>query len=144
VYFTMLIFAYIMTSLAKIRFPSISNVLVTLNFTSFISLFLLVFGIFSMILFIFQLANSQSLGVLLLFTLSTLMLFISGGFIPSSLLPEIVQKIGVFLPTTYFMKLCGEIMTNTATLGTCFINVGFSALFIGGSAFSDHLHQNQL
>ena len=144
VYFTMLIFAYIMTSLAKIRFPSISNVLVTLNFTSFISLFLLIFGIFSMVLFIFQLANSQSLGVLLLFTLSTLMLFISGGFIPSSLLPEIVQKIGVFLPTTYFMKLCGEIMTNTATLGTCFINVGFSALFIGGSAFSDHLHQNQL
>ena len=144
VFFTMLIFAYMMTALAQIRFPAISNVLVYLNFTSLISLFLLIFGVFSMILFIFQFANSQSLGVLLLFTLSTLMLFISGGFIPSSLLPEIVQKIGVFLPTTYFIKLCGEIITNTTTVGTFIINVGFSGLFIGGAAFFDHVQQNRL
>jgi len=144
VFFTMLIFAYIMTALAQIRFPMISNVFVVLNFTSFASLFLLIFGVFSMVLFIFQLANSQSLGVLLLFTLSTLMLFISGGIIPSSLLPEIVQKIGVFLPTTYFIKLCEEIITNTTTLGTFIINVGFSVLFIGGAAFSDTLQQKRL
>ena len=144
VFFTMLIFAYIMTALAQIRFPMISNVFVVLNFTSFASLFLLIFGVFSMVLFIFQLANSQSLGVLLLFTLSTLMLFISGGIIPSSLLPEIVQKIGVFLPTTYFIKLCEEIITNTTTLGTFIINVGFSVLFIGGAAFSDNLQQKRL
>lgn len=144
VFFIMLLFSYMMTALAQIRFPAISKVFVTLNFASFVGLFLLIFGVFSMVLFIFQFANSQSLGVLLLFTLSTLMLFISGGFIPSSLLPEIVQKIGLFLPTTYFIRLCGEIITNTTTLGTFIINVGFSGLFIGGAAFSDRLHQNRL
>jgi len=133
-----------MTTLAQIRFPVISNFFVYLHFASYISLFLLIFGVFSLVLFIFQIANNQSLGVLLLFTLSTLMLFISGGFIPSSLLPEIVQKIGVFLPTTYFIKLCGEIITNTITLGTFIINIGFSGLFIGGAAISNHLHQNRL
>ena len=144
VFFSMLIFAYIMAALAQIRFPAISNVLFPLDFASSIGLFLLIFGVFSMVLFIFQFANSQSLGVLLLFTLSTLMLFISGGFIPSSLLPEIVQKIGIFLPTTYFIKLCGEMITNSTTLVTFLITVGFSVLFISGAAFSDHLHQNRL
>jgi len=144
VFFTMLLFAYMMTALAQIRFPVIRNFFVYLHFASYISLFLLIFGVFSLVLFIFQIANNQSLGVLLLFTLSTLMLFISGGFIPSSLLPEIVQKIGVFLPTTYFIKLCGEIITNTITLGTFIINIGFSGLFIGGAAISNHLHQNRL
>jgi len=144
VFFTMLIFAYIMATLAQIRFPAISNVLVHLDFASFIGLFSLTFGVFSMVLFIFQFANSQSLGVLLLFTFSTLMLFISGGFIPSPLLPEIVQKISVVLPTTYFIKLCGEIITNSTVLGTFLITIGFSVLFISGAAFTDHLHQNRL
>jgi len=144
VFFSLLLFAYMMTALAQIRFPAISNIFVHLNFASFISLFLLIFGIFSMVLFIFQFANNQSLGVLLLFALSTLMLFISGGFIPSALLPELVQKIGVFLPTTYFIKLCGEIITNTTALATLIINVGFSGLFIGSAAFFDHLRQNRL
>jgi len=144
VFFSLLIFAYLMMVLAQIRFPVIHNVLIYLNFTSFISLFFLIFGVFSLVLFIFQFANSQSLGVLILFTFSTLMLFISGGFIPSSLLPEAVQKIGLFLPTTYFIKLCGGIITNTVTLGTFMINAAFSALFIGGAAFSDNLRQNRL
>jgi len=144
VFFSLLIFAYLMMVLAQIRFPVIHNVLIYLNFTSFISLFLLIFGVFSLVLFIFQFANSQSLGVLILFTFSTLMLFISGGFIPSSLLPEAVQKIGLFLPTTYFIKLCGGIITNTVTLGTFMINAAFSALFICGAAFSDNLRQNRL
>jgi len=144
VFFSLLIFAYLMMVLAQIRFPVIHNVLIYLNFTSFISLFFLIFGVFSLVLFIFQFANSQSLGVLILFTFSTLMLFISGGFIPSSLLPEAVQKIGLFLPTTYFIKLCGGIITNTVTLGTFMINAAFSALFICGAAFSDNLRQNRL
>jgi len=144
VFFTMLIFSYLMTTLAQIRFPVIRNAFFQLHFTSLISLFILIFCVFSMVLFIFQIANSQSLGVLLLFILSTLMLFISGGFIPSPLLPEIVQKIGVFLPTTYFIKLCGEIITNTTTIGTFIINIGFSGFFIGGAAFYDHLQQNRL
>lgn len=144
VYFLMLIFAYIMTALAGIRFPAISKALVQLNLSSYLCMFFLIFGIFSLVLCIYQFANSQSVGVLLLFTISISMLFISGGFIPSSLLPELMQKIAVFLPTTYFIKLCEGIITNTTTFVTFIINAGFTVFFIAGATYADYLHQNQL
>ncbi len=143
VFFSIFLFTYFMTSLAQIRFPAISKVLPHLNLISLLSLFFLMIGIFAMVHCIFQFAQTQSLGVLLLFTISTLMLFISGGFVPLSLLPEALQTISVFLPTTYFIRLCGEIVTNGTTLLTFLINAGFAVFFIGCSTGSDLLNRNQ-
>lgn len=143
-FYAILMFAYFMTSLSKIRFPEVSNVVPSLNLLSILSMFLLIFGIFSLVLCIFSFARTQSLGVLMLFTLSTLMLFVSGGFIPSSLLPDMLQKISEFLPTTYYLRLCIEIITNSTTTLTLIINACFSALFITGASLSDILRRNQL
>lgn len=58
---------------------------------------------------VFQLAGSTTAAILLLFFLSTIMLYLSGGFLPSVFLPETIQKIGKFLPTTYLIEAAGSL-----------------------------------
>lgn len=59
--------------------------------------------------FIFQLAGNGTAAILLLFFLSVVMLYCSGGFLPSAFLPEAVQRIGNFLPTTYLIEAAGSL-----------------------------------
>lgn len=60
------------------------------------------------IFMIFQIANSGSTAILILFFISTLMIYFSGGIMPSAFLPRIVQSIGKFLPTTYLIEAAGS------------------------------------
>lgn len=61
------------------------------------------------IYFIFQLAGNGTAAILLLFFLSVVMLYCSGGFLPSVFLPKTLQKIGGFLPTTYLIEAAGSL-----------------------------------
>lgn len=144
VFYIMIISAYFMVSLAKIRFPEIMYLIPDLHIISILCLALLLFSVFSLVIFIFHFARTQSAGVLILFTVSALMLFVSGGFIPSALLPKLLQQISVFLPVTYYLRLCAEIITNTLTFSSFIINILFSVFFITATAFSDRLQRNQI
>ncbi|MCM1254394.1 MAG: ABC transporter permease [Clostridium sp.] len=59
--------------------------------------------------FIFQLADNGTAAILLLFFLSIVMIYCSGGFLPSAFLPEAVIKAGRFLPTTYLIEAAGSL-----------------------------------
>ncbi len=61
------------------------------------------------IYFIFQLAGNGTAAILLLFFLSVIMIYCSGGFLPSAFLPEAIQKIGRILPTTYLIEAAGSL-----------------------------------
>lgn len=58
---------------------------------------------------IFQLMGNGTSAILLLFFLSTFMVYCSGGFLPSAFLPDILQKIGRYLPTTYLIEAAGSL-----------------------------------
>lgn len=60
------------------------------------------------IFMIFQIANSGSAAIMILFFLSTLMIYFSGGIMPSAFLPKAVQSIGKILPTTYLIEAAGS------------------------------------
>ncbi|MDE7284101.1 MAG: ABC transporter permease, partial [Lachnospiraceae bacterium] len=60
------------------------------------------------IFMIFQIANSGSTAILILFFISTLMIYFSGGIMPSAFLPKAVQSIGKILPTTYLIEAVGS------------------------------------
>lgn len=62
----------------------------------------------TLIFMIFQTANSESSAILILFFLSTLMIYFSGGVLPSAFLPRTVQSIGKLLPTTYLIEAAGS------------------------------------
>ena len=62
----------------------------------------------TLIFMIFQITNSGSAAILVLFFMSAIMVYFSGGIIPSAFLPKTVQGIGKLLPTTYLIEAAGS------------------------------------
>lgn len=92
--------------------------------------FILIFSICSFSLFLFRIAKTPQTGILLLFALSIVMMFFSGGILPTPFLPSFVRNIGSFLPSAQWLK-------TTFCLALCEINImpvvlsfGFAALFL--------------
>lgn len=55
------------------------------------------------ILFLYELSGSTTAGILLVFFAATVMLFLSGGFVPGVFLPESLECIGAALPSAFLM-----------------------------------------
>jgi ABC-type uncharacterized transport system permease subunit len=79
--------------------------------------------------------------VLFLFFISVVMMFASGLFIPSEMLPPAVVEIAEFLPTTWFFRLCAQILTGTVQAVCVLANAAYAVFFIAvSSVFSRALH----
>lgn len=92
--------------------------------------FILIFSICSFSLFLFRLAKTPQAGILLLFTISIIMMFFSGGILPTPFLPLFARNIGRFLP-------CFQWLQTAFCLALCEINaipvilsLGFAATFL--------------
>ena len=81
------------------------------------------------IYFIFQLADNGTAAILFLFFLSVVMIYCSGGFLPSAFLPEAVQKIGRILPTTYLIETAGNLYLEKMPGSTIGILLCYTAFF---------------
>lgn len=70
---------------------------------------------------IYSLAGSRSGAVLVIFLLSVVMIYLSGGLVPSMFLPKAMQVIGDKLPTAYLIRAAGGILTGyqSGILGQC-------------------------
>lgn len=78
---------------------------------------------------IIQLAGNGTAAILILFAASTIMLYFSGGFVPMVLLPETVQRISRFLPTTYLVQAVGCLFSGRPQGRTIRILILFHAAF---------------
>lgn len=81
------------------------------------------------IYFIFQLADNTTAAILLLFFLSVVMVYCSGGFLPSVFLPEAVQKIGRILPTAYLIEAVGSLYLGKMPGRTIVVLLCYTAFF---------------
>lgn len=82
--------------------------------------------------FIYSLSGGRTGAVLLIFLLSVIMIYLSGGFIPSVFLPGAVQAVGEILPTSYLIRAAGGVLTGyhadiykQCAIGMC----GYTAMF---------------
>ncbi|MBO5208461.1 MAG: ABC transporter permease [Lachnospiraceae bacterium] len=91
----------------------ISNYLVEFGWQQFGIILLIIACIATFVFFIFQLANSGVTAILALFFLSIVMMYCSGGFLPSVFLPEAIQNIGKILPTTYLIQAAGSLFVSS-------------------------------
>ena len=89
---------------------------------------------------IYSVAGSRMAGILLIFLVSVLMVYLSGGFVPSVLMPQAMRTVGGVLPTSYLIRAFGGLLTgySRGTLGQCVAGmcvytVGFS---VAGFFFS--------
>lgn len=79
-------------------------------------LFIMIFGICEFVLLVFSISKNPHTGVLLLFFLSLVLLFLSGGIIPKAFLPNQIQKLAGFLPSTHWLSI------SLSLFGGSFIN----------------------
>jgi ABC-2 type transport system permease protein len=64
----------------------------------------------SFVYFLYSLAGNRVSAILLVFFVSILLVYCSGGIVPSVFLPETIQRIGEKLPTAYLIKAFGGIL----------------------------------
>ncbi|MFR5601650.1 MAG: ABC transporter permease [Lachnospiraceae bacterium] len=79
----------------------------------------------------YQLAGSPMAGVMLLFLGTMSMVFISGGLIPAVFLPSGIQKLAVWMPTTWMMDVVKMMITGVFS----WKSVGLTSL-MGLAAFT--------
>ena len=76
----------------------------------------------------YELCRNAAAAILFLFTTTAVMIFISGGLLPSVFLPEAVSRIGEWTPAAFLMDGIrfmvtgsGQVMGNLLlTLGLCY------------------------
>ncbi len=76
-------------------------------------LFIMIFGICEFVLLIFRMAKNPHTGVLLLFFISVILLFLSGGILPKAFLPIAVQKLAAFLPSTHWLSISFDLFAGS-------------------------------
>lgn len=68
---------------------------------------LLLITVTTLIRMIYSLTGSRTGGILLILLVTIIMIYLSGGFIPSVFLPKIMQSLGNRLPTSYMIHAVG-------------------------------------
>lgn len=124
----------IFISLAGLRYSKVYSLFevgsVTGLIKSMLGLLVLNFAILSFIYFIFILINNTIYKVIGLFIVGITCMYMSGCIIASSLLPNVVRKIGECLPTYYYFKLTGQALTTKVTLPCVIINISISVILL--------------
>ena len=92
-------------------------------------------SIAAFILFIYTVTEDLLSGMLILFAGSFLMVFFSGGFIPSAFFPGIVRDLQFLIPTTGWISLMGDIFSGTFLPGRLLPAIVSAILLIGLSYF---------
>lgn len=83
----------------------------------------------TLVFMIFQMAGSGTAAILILFFLSTVMIYFSGGILPSVFLPQTVQSIGKLLPTTYLIEAAGSLYLDGISGKTIGVLLLYTAAF---------------
>ena len=139
VYYVIIVLLYGCTRVVGIRVNVLWNIIPSIGIGSLTALFVMILSIFAMVHLVFQLTNNEISGVLLLFTLSIVMIIASGGLIPKALLPAFIQKISGFVPTTYYLALCRQILTNCIQEATMIANMIWMTGCIIAAMFIDYM-----
>lgn len=87
-----------------------------------------------MITFIYSIASGIISGALLLFIVSSGMMFLSGGFLPIVFLPKLVQELAPLLPVYHMIQLTGSLFMEEVSQSTVFSILLFTGFFFAGSA----------
>lgn len=98
---------------------------------SFIDIILMFIAIFTTVLTaqtIIEISDNMLAEVVLLFLLTLVMMFLGGAIIPSVLLPEIIQKIGIFMPLTWVFRLWGDVLSDSFNIINVIANIAICCI----------------
>ena len=86
---------------------------------------------------LYSMAGSKTGGVMLIFLLSVVMVYLSGGFIPSVFLSKTIQNVGGKLPTAYLIRAVGGLYAGygAGTAVQCAAGMGAYTAVFGAAAY---------
>lgn len=87
----------------------------------------------TMVMFAYTAASNQIGGILLLFIGTVVMSYISGCLMPSVYLPETIQELAKFLPTTYMHREATNAIVGVVDIKCIVIIMSYSLVFFGAS-----------
>lgn len=95
---------------------------------------------------IYSLTGSRISGILLLFVVSLMMIYLSGGLVPSIFLPETMQKLGGRLPTAWLIRAFGGVFTGYEgeAAAECAAGICGYTILLGGCAWLCRRRYNRL
>ena len=96
---------------------------------NYIGLFFLLLSMSGFFIFLFRICQTSMGGVNLLFLSSVILIFLSGGFVPLSFLPDSIKSFSTFLPTTLWLEEAGNLFWGQTTLDTNLKFILLSILF---------------
>jgi ABC-2 type transport system permease protein len=97
-------------SVALVYFIPLSVACLAFGMYNLVLLFFILFIIFIMAETLLCLSGNMTTGVLVLFMAVMVMMFASGGIIPSAFLPNTMQAVGRWMPTTVILELAGDLI----------------------------------
>ena len=85
---------------------------------------------------IYSVSGSRTGSILLIFLLSAVSVYLSGGFVPSALLPRAVRAAGELLPTAYLIRACGGLLAGYgAETARCAVWLGVCTAVFEAAAY---------
>lgn len=87
----------------------------------------------ALLLFCYQAAPGRSSGMILIFVITLVLIFVSGGFIPAVFLPESLNSLAQWLPGNAFIHVIASVLgafgTGTGLQGSLLVLLAWSGLF---------------
>lgn len=99
---------------------------------------LILMTVTALIYMIYSLAESRTGGILLIFLFSVMMVYLSGGFVPSVFMPQGMQSVGEVLPTACLIQAFGGLMAGYGddALRQCVAGMCIYTIVFGGAGFA--------
>ena len=110
-----------------------------LNPLDLLWIFLIIMSLISFIMFMNSIGKSRLASTIMVFLLTTVMMYVCGRFIPSAYLPESVQLIGNFLPLSWWAKGLESALFSNISWVNLLLSVGIGIVFYGGSVLAEHI-----
>ena len=84
-------------------------------------LLLMLITVTTLVNVIYSVSGNRTVSILLIFIISVILVYLSGGFIPSVLMPQTMQAVGGRLPTAYLIRAFGGLLAGygDGVLGQC-------------------------
>lgn len=106
---------------------------------------LIVLSASTLVYFLYSIPGSRTGSILLIFLLSIVMVYLSGGFVPSTLLPQAVQRAGSVMPTSYLIRVAGCMFAEyrTGEIGQCAAVLSGYTVLCGAAAYCLRIRKMQ-
>ncbi|MDO5551316.1 MAG: ABC transporter permease [Lachnospiraceae bacterium] len=130
----------VLGGMGALLWPSVKTAVMEISVPGLAGIFLTAMAAAAMITAVYELCGSRLAGMMVIFWGSIVMMFCSGGILPSAFLPEAIKKIGAVLPGAYMIDALEKALFSRWSLAETGRMAGIAVFFWGAAALGRRSH----